>query len=400
MRKSDFLTLKGPDGELARLTNMEVSVDFVHQKTNGAVFVSMHEQIPGYYAADSVAHTSDVIGVGYYSASGTEISGTLQVKTGENNETNKGFNDWWTRQVERDGQRTTSIAANAYKNADGAAIHPSDGEKLRLTVKAVGTKITVKVTSLDNNTVYEDREIDNGSSGQEGTLSIGVGAGSRFVQCITVRQLDDSGNPVDFGSKAVTVDAGDGTLVGEEKIWVVKNATLGDLLPIPTRNHYAFDGWYTAADNSGTKFEANTPVTKDTALYAHWRRIVRTVKFGETEILVNDGDTIGADNMPADPTREDYDFIGWFDGETRITADTVVTGDINATAKWKEKDVSQPSVNPTDPVNPTTTPTSSSENGPATGENRLPTVAAAAVVWLALCIGAATLMVQKRHETK
>lgn len=201
MRKSDFLTLKGPDGELARLTNMEVSVDFVHQKTNGAVFVSMHEQIPGYYAADSVAHTSDVIGVGYYSASGTEISGTLQVKTGENNETNKGFNDWWTRQVERDGQRTTSIAANAYKNADGAAIHPSDGEKLRLTVKAVGTKITVKVTSLDNNTVYEDREIDNGSSGQEGTLSIGVGAGSRFVQCITVRQLDDSGNPVDFGSK-------------------------------------------------------------------------------------------------------------------------------------------------------------------------------------------------------
>ena len=40
-------------------------------------------------------------------------------------------------------------------------------------------------------------------------------------------------------------------------------------LPIPTRNGYNFDGWYTAA-SGGTKITEETIFSADTTLYAHW----------------------------------------------------------------------------------------------------------------------------------
>lgn len=40
-------------------------------------------------------------------------------------------------------------------------------------------------------------------------------------------------------------------------------------LPIPERNYYTFDGWYTAAEG-GTKVDAGTVATGDATLYAHW----------------------------------------------------------------------------------------------------------------------------------
>ena len=40
-------------------------------------------------------------------------------------------------------------------------------------------------------------------------------------------------------------------------------------LPIPTRNGYNFDGWYTAA-SGGTKITEETIFSADTILYAHW----------------------------------------------------------------------------------------------------------------------------------
>ncbi len=43
------------------------------------------------------------------------------------------------------------------------------------------------------------------------------------------------------------------------------------------------------------------------------------------------GNTVG--ELPT-PTKTGYTFLGWFNGETAFTADTVVTGNIEVTAKW------------------------------------------------------------------
>ena len=50
-------------------------------------------------------------------------------------------------------------------------------------------------------------------------------------------------------------------------------------------------------------------------------------------IDVTGGDTIGA-LMPADPTKTDYYFGGWYDNDTLITSSTRVTSAIDAYARW------------------------------------------------------------------
>ena len=52
---------------------------------------------------------------------------------------------------------------------------------------------------------------------------------------------------------------------------IKKNAKLGTL-PQAKRNGYAFAGWYTAK-TKGTKVSANTKVTKNLNLYAHWTKV-------------------------------------------------------------------------------------------------------------------------------
>ncbi|MBR4578924.1 MAG: InlB B-repeat-containing protein, partial [Oscillospiraceae bacterium] len=42
----------------------------------------------------------------------------------------------------------------------------------------------------------------------------------------------------------------------------------------PTRDNYTFQGWYTAADETGSPYDWNKPVTEDITLYAHWTQDV------------------------------------------------------------------------------------------------------------------------------
>ena len=39
-------------------------------------------------------------------------------------------------------------------------------------------------------------------------------------------------------------------------------------------------------------------------------------------------------SIPADPTKKGYTFEGWFNGEEKLTAETVISGDVIYTAKW------------------------------------------------------------------
>jgi len=55
---------------------------------------------------------------------------------------------------------------------------------------------------------------------------------------------------------------------------------------------------------------------------------------GVAERVVVQGNTIGS-QMPSDPTRSVYRFVGWYEGSIKIDASTVVNRNIDAKARWE-----------------------------------------------------------------
>ena len=108
------------------------------------------------------------------------------------------------------------------------------------------------------------------------------------------------------------------------------------------RTGYTFDGWYTEATN-GTKVDNQYEPTGDTQLYAHWTANNYMVTFAPGENVtvtptskeVTYGETYG--RLPT-PNKSGSTFLGWYNGETQITADSIVeiTSDITLTAKWED----------------------------------------------------------------
>ena len=121
-------------------------------------------------------------------------------------------------------------------------------------------------------------------------------------------------------------------------------------LPIPTKDGYEFNGWYTSA-TGGTKITESsivpTTITSTQKLYAQWTEKntakTYTVTFNANggtvssgNISVTAGSTYGL--LPT-PTRTGYTFAGWFTdvvGGTRITANSIVSISANQTlyARW------------------------------------------------------------------
>jgi uncharacterized repeat protein (TIGR02543 family) len=121
---------------------------------------------------------------------------------------------------------------------------------------------------------------------------------------------------------------------------VTFGAPIGEL-PVPTRTGYTFVGWI---DREGNMYTADTiySVAGDTFLIAVWNVNSYTITLdpngGELSVqglIVEYGALV---NLPV-PTREGFEFLGWFDAEgNEYTAETVYTvdGDITLTARWSE----------------------------------------------------------------
>jgi uncharacterized repeat protein (TIGR02543 family) len=145
---------------------------------------------------------------------------------------------------------------------------------------------------------------------------------------------------------AVTFSANGGSAPNPARKEIVAGSACGSLPPATTRAGYAFDGWNTKPDGSGTAFTANTPVDAPITVYAKWKGNTYTVTFHRN----------GAENsnppipqiqaaynsritLPAPPTRPNFTFEGWntkADGTgTVFNANTPVTADIGVYAKWK-----------------------------------------------------------------
>ena len=144
---------------------------------------------------------------------------------------------------------------------------------------------------------------------------------------------------------SITYNANEGTLPDDAAN--PQTYTVEDIitLPIPTKDGYDFVGWYGNGEFNGDAItEIAKGTTGDTTLFAKWSDPVKY----EITYELNGGELPEGVSNPAEytvesditlpiPTREGYNFVGWFDKENKKIEKIAEgsTGDVELTAKWK-----------------------------------------------------------------
>ena len=141
-------------------------------------------------------------------------------------------------------------------------------------------------------------------------------------------------------AKTVTFDVQGGSEIAAQQVQTGKLAVRPEN---PERVGYAFAGWYTSTDTSGSEYDFTAAVTDDVTLYAKWTPNMYTVTFnsqGGSEIAAQQVAYGSHATQPATPpTRAGYTFVGWTtdaDGTTPYGFGMPVTGDITLYAKWDD----------------------------------------------------------------
>ena len=139
----------------------------------------------------------------------------------------------------------------------------------------------------------------------------------------------------------ITFDTRGGTL--EETTKTLIYGQPYGTLPVPTREHCSFQGWYIENENGESiRVTEDMIVTGDQTLHASWQIRTYILKFdanggtvSESERKVYTDDPIG--ELPV-PTRVGHSFAGWFTADgTRVTEGTkmdVVWDIVTLTARW------------------------------------------------------------------
>jgi len=136
----------------------------------------------------------------------------------------------------------------------------------------------------------------------------------------------------DNKSYTVTFDSDGGSEVASQTVESGEKATKP---ADPVKDRYTFLGWFVG----GEKYDFEKPVTSDLTLTAKWSVSAYTV-------------TVNADNgaevktetvehgvfveLPENPTKTGFEFLGWFVGGEEYDFSTPVTSDITIIAKWKQ----------------------------------------------------------------
>ena len=155
------------------------------------------------------------------------------------------------------------------------------------------------------------------------------GSGDKFDDCVYLRNFS-AGEAL-----VVTFHANNGTEdTATQKIFGGKGTLKANTF---TCEGKIFAGWATSADGA-VVYEDGAAITTETdlELYAVWSDAYTvTLRNGDTDttVLVPQNSAIG-NRIPADPTKKGYTFEGWFNGEEKLTAETVISGDVIYTAQW------------------------------------------------------------------
>ena len=154
-------------------------------------------------------------------------------------------------------------------------------------------------------------------------------SGDKFDDCVYLRNFS-AGEAL-----VVTFHANNGTEdTATQKIFGGKGTLKANTF---TCEGKIFAGWATSAGGA-VVYEDGAAITTETnlELYAVWSDAYTvTLRNGDTDttVLVPQNSAIGS-RIPADPTKKGYTFEGWFNGEEKLTAETVISGDVIYTAKW------------------------------------------------------------------
>ncbi len=217
---------------------------------------------------------------------------------------------------------------------DGKANIPDLAGKTRQEAEALLSEVALKA---DFEEAYDDK-ISSGS-----VISQEPASGTRIEEGSTVSVRLSKG-PAPVNAHTLRFNANGGS-VSEASRKVNEGDAYGKL-PTPTRNGYAFNGWYTAA-SGGSKVSNSTKMGKANAtIYARWTANTYTLSFNanggsvsESSRKVTYGKTYG--KLPT-PTRTDYTFDGWYtaaSGGTRVSDSTPVsTANTTVYAHWTKVD--------------------------------------------------------------
>ena len=141
----------------------------------------------------------------------------------------------------------------------------------------------------------------------------------------------------------VTFDSQGGSNVAGRDI--TEGSQLGTLPDNPTKEHYNFAGWYTSPSYT-KEVTSSTVIESNRTVYAKWvDKVSYIVTFVMNDgtpqiepIEVDAGHSLGED-MPSEPTRYGYDFVGWFNQGYTVEYDenTIINSAMTFYAKWEEK---------------------------------------------------------------
>lgn len=197
--------------------------------------------------------------------------------------------------------------------------------------------------TLGDTTIEKDLSGNGNWTGYTGTAKNGDqlvvtykkdGSGDKNDDCVYLRNFT-CGTPI-----VVTLHANNGTdVTSTQNIYGGKGTLKANKF---TKSGKVFAGWATSAGGAVVYPDGATieNVTSDFDLYAVWGDAYTVTfdyndgKTGNATVDVAQNTAIGAAKMPKDPTKKGYTFEGWFNGETKLTAETVITGNVIYTAKW------------------------------------------------------------------
>ena len=138
----------------------------------------------------------------------------------------------------------------------------------------------------------------------------------------------------------ITLDVNGGDAL-ENAIITAEAGTTITLL-VPTRDGYNFLGWY----NGATKFEETVMPEENVTLVAKWEKLPDPVVEYTITLDVNGGIALenaiitaeaGTTITLPNPTRDGYNFLGWYNGATKFEETVMPKENLTLIAKWEEE---------------------------------------------------------------
>ncbi len=192
MRKAEMLTLKAPNGNYAQLKNFEAVYTVVDDHNEGAITLSFRSADYNHVLCTDGYFTNQTQLV--FENQETVIIGMDQ--DGKHGIT-LGSGDVHGRK--ENGPNGEIINSLRYVDTEIPAL--ANHNEYTVTVKALGDKLTVVIKATDDSVIWENTATPFTLKRNEaGYMALSVSNGYKGVKGLVVTQLDEQGNPVDFGT--------------------------------------------------------------------------------------------------------------------------------------------------------------------------------------------------------